>query len=154
VIEEAAEPVQSRVPAVANSTAPRALSVEATSFAGRQRPAAESDKGRDIVPPAMPAAEASELSQQVRDYHAAVASMRANPQLALARLQAYRSKWPQSAIGEEVELRVIEALLALGRQHDAANAAVAFLRRYPRSARAAELRRLAEESSRPGVFED
>jgi hypothetical protein len=148
---------------IAGSTAPPANSGASASrnmgagvaSAMTPRPSAPIvEKGNPIEPPSQSGAAASELSQQVRDYHEAVAPMRADPQLALSRLYAYRSKWPRSAIGEEVELRVIEALLALGRRHDAANAASRFVQRYPSSARAPEIRRLAAESTRPGVFDD
>ncbi|GEM_PF-3424336 len=142
----------------ANTTvgpARRTLNPAAASNAARQRPAVvATEKASPVEPPAAPVVEVSELSQQVRDYHEAVAPMRTNPQLALSRLRAYRSKWPQSAIGEEVDLRVVEALLALGRRHEAASAAGRFTRRYPGSARAAEMRRLSEESARAGVFDD
>jgi TolA-binding protein len=89
-------------------------------------------------------AQNSELSQQVHDYQDAVSVIHRNPRLALEKLRAYRRKWPRSAIGEEADLREIEALLALGRRGEAAHAARAFVRGYPSSARTPEMQRIAD----------
>jgi TolA-binding protein len=85
----------------------------------------------------------SELSQQVTEYHTAVDGLNVNPALAIARLNAYRSHWPKSSLMHEVDLRLIEALVKLGRHNEAANAARSFLQRYPGSPRAPEMRALA-----------
>ncbi len=94
--------------------------------------------------------EDSALAQQVRDYHEAVATIGSNPLLALQRLQAFRHKWRQSPINEEVDLREIEALIALARHAEAANAARRFAQRYPASARATEMLRIANQKG-PGT---
>ena len=141
-------------PASSGAPAPRNLGAGVASGMAPRPPAFAAEKESAPEPSNLSGPEVSELSQQVRDYREAVATMRTDPKLALSRLYAYRSKWPRSAIGEEVELRVIAALLALGRRHDAANMASRFVQRYPSSARAPEIRRLAAASSRPGVFED
>lgn len=103
-----------------------------------------------VVSPAAPTLVAeSELSQQVRDYRDAMAAMRTDPNLALEKLLTYRSKWRRSAIAQEVDLRVIEALTALGRHHEAANAARAFVQSYPDSAHLGQMRRIADATTVP-----
>lgn len=91
----------------------------------------------------------SELSLQVREYQQATSVMHRDPQLALARLQAYRNRWPRSAISEEVDLRVVEALNLCGRHEQAALAASNFVQRYPRSAHVGDMRRMAGEPHPP-----
>jgi TolA-binding protein len=91
-----------------------------------------------------PPAVSSELGQQLADYRQAVALLPNNPAAALQRLNMHRAKWPSGAIAHEVDLRVIEALVSLGRRAEAADSARQFLRRHPDSARAAEVRHIAE----------
>jgi TolA-binding protein len=86
----------------------------------------------------------SDLGQQVADYREAVAHLDSNPAVALDSLRAYRRKWPKSAILHEVDLRIVQVLVSLGRNDESADAARKFLQRYPDSARAAEVRRIAE----------
>jgi len=103
-----------------------------------------------VVSPAAPAMVVeSELSQQVRDYRQAVEVMHTNPNLALDKLLTYRDKWRHSAIAQEVDLRVIEALTALGRHHEAAYAARAFVKNYPDSTHSAQMRRIADAALVP-----
>jgi TolA-binding protein len=97
---------------------------------------------------------ASELSQQVADYRIAVAELRSNPALALERLKAHRARWPSSAIRHEVDLRIIEALVTLGRHNEASDAARFFLQRYPDSSRAMEVRRIAESDTTTGQVDN
>jgi hypothetical protein len=85
----------------------------------------------------------SDLGQQVADYREAVAHLDKNPAGALESLRTYRRKWQNSAILHEVDLRIIQALVSLGRNDEAADAARKFLHRYPDSARAAEVGRIA-----------
>lgn len=87
---------------------------------------------------------ASALSLQVAEYMAAVENLDAQPTEALARLRAYRQRWPSSAILHEVDLRIVQVLVRLGRDVEAKAAAQSFLIQYPGSARAAEVRRIAE----------
>lgn len=103
----------------------------------------------NALPPSTQNQARSELSLQVHEYREAVAPMRSEPQLALARLQAFRSRWQRSAISEEVDLRIVEALRLLGRQPEAAAAARHFLRNYPRSAHAGEMLRISGSASTP-----
>ncbi len=95
--------------------------------------------------PAEPYAVESELSQQVADYRRAIAQ--ADPAATLEQLRAHRRKWGQSPIAHEVDLRIIEALVRLGRRVESAQAARQFLLNYPNSARAADIRRIAEANS-------
>jgi TolA-binding protein len=102
-----------------------------------------------VSPAATATAAESELSQQVRDYRQAVEAMHSNPKLALDKLLTYRSKWRHSAIAQEVDLRVIEALTALGRHHEAANAARSFVQNYPDSSHSVQMRRIADAAPVP-----
>jgi hypothetical protein len=87
---------------------------------------------------------ASELSLQVAEYREAVALQPASPHAALERLYAHRRRWPSSSIAHEVDLRIIQSLLALGQTESARAAARTFLQHYPGSARREEVRRIAE----------
>ncbi|HEY5955451.1 MAG TPA: hypothetical protein VIV60_02810 [Polyangiaceae bacterium] len=87
---------------------------------------------------------ASELSLQVTDYKQAVALLNQQPELALERLYAHRRHWPNSAIAHEVDLRIIQSLVAQGHIERARAAARSFLQRYPGSERSAEVSRIAE----------
>lgn len=86
----------------------------------------------------------SELSLQVSEYQSAIALLNADPAGALGQLQVHRRRWPRSAIAHEVDLRIVQTLVLLHRQSEAQASAQAFLRRYPDSARADEVRRIAE----------
>ncbi len=98
----------------------------------------------DVSDESLPSAKTpSELSQQVAEYHAAVDGLRVNPGFALVRLNAFRVHWPKSSIMYEVDLRIVEALVKLGRRGEAADSARAFVHRYPGSPRAAEMHRIA-----------
>ena len=104
---------------------------------------------RPRVPTTAPApsrgegAEPSELSQQVRAYQAAVDLIPTRPAEALAKLRAFRSRWPASALGQEADLRIVQTLLGLGRTDDARLASRAFVVRYPESPRAPDMRAVA-----------
>jgi len=108
-----------------------------------------SSANRTVVPAsAMPASAAAEpealesqLSQQVAEYHRAIAQL--DPAASLALLRAHRRKWGQSPIAHEVDLRIIEVLGRLGRRSELVQAARQFLLNYPDSARASDIRRLA-----------
>ncbi len=97
-------------------------------------------------PPAKAPLLPSELSQQVADYREAVAQMGESPTATLERLRAFRRKWPQSALLHEVDLRIIQVLVSLGRASEAERAAQRFLQTYPNSARVKEVRRIAEST--------
>jgi hypothetical protein len=106
------------------------------------------------VPLQTPPAPVSELSQQVANYREAVALLSASPEIALESLLAHRRHWPNSAIVHEVDLRIIQALVSLGRRHEAQNAARRFLERYPDSARVPEVRRIAESDPSGSIDDD
>ncbi|HMA93537.1 MAG TPA: hypothetical protein VKP30_12670, partial [Polyangiaceae bacterium] len=72
-----------------------------------------------------------------------VALLNAQPEAALERLYAHRRQWPGSAIAQEVDLRIIQCLLAIGRTDSARAAARSFLLHYPGSARTQEVSRIA-----------
>jgi hypothetical protein len=97
--------------------------------------------------PVTPVTPTSALSQQVADYREAVGDLDGNPADALLRLRAYRRKWPESPLLHEVDLRVIQVLVSLGRSNEARAAAKSFLEHHPDSARAAEVRQIAASNS-------
>ncbi len=76
-------------------------------------------------------------------YQQAAALLPADPAAALGRVQSLRARWPGSALRYEVDVRVVQALVALGRTGQASQEARDFLRRYPRSPRRAEMEALA-----------
>jgi len=142
--ETATELSDSVVRAATGSNVLPTVTAQTTNHAGSQR-GVSATVPNSVASSAAPAMTAeSELSQQVRDYRQAVEVMHTNPKLALDKLLTYRSKWRHSAIAQEVDLRVIEALTALGRRHEAANAARSFVQNYPDSAHSAQMRGIAD----------
>jgi len=91
---------------------------------------------------AQPASE-SLLAQQVAAYREASGLVQTSPGLAIVRLRAFQERWPTSPLGEEASIRLVQALVALGRDADARAQAAAFVTRYPASRRRAELEALA-----------
>ena len=86
------------------------------------------------------AAEPTLLSQQVAMYRTISAMTDRN-----AALEAWRAmlqRWPSSTLRHEIELNTIDALSRLGRREEARSAAAAFLRHFPKSPRAAEMKTL------------
>jgi len=97
-----------------------------------------------VTPSAAPSA-ASTLAQEVAAYEEAAALVTTQPGLAIVRLRAHRERFPASALGEEVSLRLVQAFTALGRVADARREAAAFVTRYPRSPKRAAMQTLADE---------
>jgi hypothetical protein len=85
----------------------------------------------------------SELAEQVAAFKEAESLLATSPGLAIVRLRAFKERWPRSPLGEEASIRVIQALVALGRDADARALAARFVEQYPRSSRRAELAALA-----------
>ena len=96
-------------------------------------------EGKRVEPPGD-----SSLAQEVALYREAAALVATSPGLAIVRLRAHRERFPRSALGEEVSLRLVQAFGALGRASDAQREAQSFVVRYPRSAKYAELRAIAD----------
>jgi hypothetical protein len=67
---------------------------------------------------------------------------------ALATWQRYRDRYPRGLLRAEADLSVIEVLPRLGQEGRALDEARAFLRRYPRSERRAEVARVAGDLAR------
>jgi TolA-binding protein len=88
-------------------------------------------------PPLLP--NPSLLAQEVAAYREAAALVATSPGLAIVRLRAHRERFPGSALGPEVSLRLVQAFTALGRSADARREAQSFLARYPRSPKRAEM---------------
>lgn len=85
----------------------------------------------------------SSLAEEVAAYREAEALVGDSPGLAVARLNAFRHRYPASPLVEEASLRLIQALLALGRDDEARRQARHFVQLYPTSAKRAELERFA-----------
>ena len=94
--------------------------------------------------PASQAARDSALAEEVAAYREAAALVASSPGLAIVRLRAHRDRFPKSALGEEVSLRLVQAFGALGRDADARREAQSFVVRYPHSAKYRELRAIAD----------
>jgi hypothetical protein len=123
-------PAASPVPPAAEPTQP----------AGESPPAASPS----AVSPPPSGPPGSELAVQLEAWRAAEALARRDDAAALERWQDLVRRWPEGPLAPEVDLRIIETLLRLGRQDQARAAARAFVARHPDSPRVAELRRLAE----------
>ncbi|MBL8625724.1 MAG: hypothetical protein JNK64_30710 [Myxococcales bacterium] len=96
-------------------------------------------------PPTAPAQPAVDpLTAEVAAYRAAVAREAADPVTAIAAWRAVIDRWPDGALAEAAELRLIALLGRLGKRAPQEAAARAFLARHPRSARAADVARLLE----------
>ena len=108
---------------------------------GAQRGAATAAESAVAEPSAPKAAgEPTELSRQVAMYRTISAMSDRN-----AALEAWRGmlrRWPSSTLRHEIELNIIDALSRLGRREEARRAAAAFLRHFPKSPRAAEMKTL------------
>lgn len=92
--------------------------------------------------------EDAELGLQVLEYREAVAQLGASPTDALARLRNHRVRWPHGTIRQEVELRIVQALVALGRHDEAERAASQFISQYPNNSHVNELRNLTASTNR------
>jgi TolA-binding protein len=99
--------------------------------------------GRVAAPIAAPTGDA-DLAAQTAAYREAHALREREPAAALAKLREIVKRWPRAAIRHEVDLAVIDALVRLGKTGDAKKAARGFIRDYPASARATEIRAIAE----------
>jgi len=82
------------------------------------------------------------LAQQVAAFREASSLVETSPGLAIVRLRAFQERWPASPLGEEAAVRLVQALVALGRDADARAHASAFIVRYPASRRRAEMEAL------------
>jgi hypothetical protein len=90
----------------------------------------------------------SELALQVKAYRRAVALIPDDPSRALGELRAFRRQWPESTLSPEVDLRIIQTLLALRNSAEAGREAEAFLAHHPGSPRTAEMQGLVRAERR------
>jgi hypothetical protein len=67
-------------------------------------------------------------------------------QAALARWLEMKRSWPAAPLAHEVDVEIVATLLSLGRAGEARAAATSFLRHYPSSPRAEEMRAIATGS--------
>jgi len=89
----------------------------------------------------------AELSSRLREESAAVLAIRrtllaGNAQQALSLLARARTEFPQGALAEEREALSVRALMSAGETAAARQQGAAFLRRFPRSPHARDVRRL------------
>jgi hypothetical protein len=102
-------------------------------------------------PPPEPAPSALELElrEQTRQYDQALALLPNDPSAAVARFRQMRTRWPDSALREQIDLRVVQALVRLGREPEARREATSFLQRHPRSRQADDMRRIIDAPAQP-----
>jgi hypothetical protein len=86
-----------------------------------------------------------QLSEQVALYERGWSQLSADPKVALDVFDELLRRFPNGALVQEARLSRLEALQALGRRDEAARDARAFLRDFPESERAAEVKKLLEE---------
>jgi hypothetical protein len=91
-------------------------------------------------PPGSSSEGPSALAQQVEAYRSALSLIGKDDDAALARLRAFKSKWPRSALAHEADLRIVEILVRLGRRDQAKDAARDFVKAHPESPKVDEVR--------------
>jgi hypothetical protein len=101
------------------------------------------------APEPAPSAAELELAEQVRQYDAALALLPSDPSAAVARFRAMRIRWPSSALREQIDLRVVQGLVQLGRDTEARREATSFVDRHPRSRHAGEMNRIIHPPAQP-----
>jgi hypothetical protein len=107
-----------------------------TEEATEPEPEAHAPRPRPIDP--------TELAQQSEAYRQALALLGHDDAAALAALRAMQSRWPRGSLAPEVDFQIVRVLVRTGRDADVRSAARTFLRRHPRSARAAEMQNLID----------
>ncbi len=105
--------------------------------------AAPSARGRQVMAQPDP----SELAEQVAAYEGAIARGQTDAKAALVALRQFRRTWPHSPLAHEVDLAIFEFLIQLQRPAEIRRAGRAFLRRYPRSAKAPAVRQALAEAA-------
>ena len=136
--------------ASAPSAPTNAAATSATAAAASKSPSALPARRVDAEGAAAPASEASAaslISSGLREESAAVLAIRrtllaGNAREALALLTRAQAEFPHGALAEEREALSVRALLAAGDQDAARLRGAAFLRRFPRSPQAGDVRRL------------
>jgi len=101
-----------------------------------EEPEAHAPRPRPIDP--------TELAQQTEAYRQALTLLGHDDVAALAALRAMQSRWPRGSLAPEVDFQIVRVLVRTGSDADVHAAARLFLRRHPRSARAAEMQRLID----------
>jgi hypothetical protein len=122
----------------AKAAATRELPSRAHGSKGHGHRALPEDGSGDSRPPTSP----SELAQEAQAYQNARILRGRDDLEALARWRAMKARWPSGALAHEVDINIVDTLVRLGRADEAQAAARDFLRRHPRSAKAAEMRRI------------
>ncbi len=82
----------------------------------------------------------SQLAKQVGEFERAMATADTQPGRTLTALRAFRRSWPNSPLAHEADLAIFEVLTRLDHQAAADRAGRSFLRRYPKSPKAAQVR--------------
>jgi hypothetical protein len=91
----------------------------------------------------------TELAAQTEAYRQALALLGHDDAAALAALRAMQTRWPRGSLSPEVDFQIVRVLVRTGSDADVRTAARAFVRRHPRSARAAEMQHLISEPMDP-----
>lgn len=86
----------------------------------------------------------TELAQQTEAYRQALALLGHDDAAALSALRAMQTRWPRGPLAPEVDFQIVRVLVRTGSDEDVRAAARTFLRRHPRSTRAAEMQRLID----------
>lgn len=83
----------------------------------------------------------SALARQVEAFREALQLSRSDPQRGLRAWRTMRERYPTSPLRQEIDFHIVDTLNRTGRRIVAQAEAEAFVNRYPRSPRAAEMRR-------------
>jgi hypothetical protein len=111
-----------------------------------QAEATPAPRGTDAVAQ-KPGADADSLSEQVAAYRK-IAGM-TNREAALGEWRGMLLRWPRTTLRHEIELSIVDALGRLGRRDEARGAASTFLKHFPSSPRAVDMKKLlAGDASR------
>jgi len=81
------------------------------------------------------------LTEQVATYRR-IAAM-TDREAALREWRGMLSRWPKTTLRHEIELNIVDALARLGRREEARVAAGNFLKHFPSSPRAADMKKLS-----------
>jgi hypothetical protein len=83
---------------------------------------------------------ADSLSEQVATYRRALGMP--NREAALGEWREMLKRWPSTTLRHEIELNIVDALARLGRREEARGAASTFLKHFPSSPRAGDMKKL------------
>ena len=143
---DSAPSVVASAPSAPTNTAAGTVPPAASSKSQPALPAGRTEP-EDTAARASDASAAALVSSRLREESAAVLAIRrtllaGNAREALALLARARAEFPRGALAEEREALSVRALMAAGDKEAARQRGEAFLRRFPRSPQAGDVRRL------------